>query len=96
MVNKKFNLKEAPPVYRKTRSPLKSTGSTFSPPKIKRIPKEIEPMPRLRMNKPLEEDICIHLFSVSAAMVGVCLTVIGLIRVDQLPLWIYNPNLLNR
>jgi hypothetical protein len=33
------------------------------------------------MNKPLEEDICVHLFSVSAAMVGVCLTVIGLIRV---------------
>ena len=38
-------------------------------------------MPQLRMNKPLEEDICIHLFSVSAAMVGVCLTVTGLIRV---------------
>ncbi len=29
----------------------------------------------------LEEDICIHVFTVSAAMVGVCLTVIGLIRV---------------
>jgi hypothetical protein len=29
----------------------------------------------------LEADICIHIFSVSAAMVGVCLTVIGLIRV---------------
>ena len=29
----------------------------------------------------LEEDICIHIFSVSSAMVGVCLTVIGLIRV---------------
>ena len=28
-----------------------------------------------------EENICIHIFSVSAAMVGVCLTVIGLIRV---------------
>jgi hypothetical protein len=38
-------------------------------------------MPLIRMNKPLEEDICIHLFSVSAALVGVCLTVIGLIRV---------------
>jgi hypothetical protein len=38
-------------------------------------------MPQPRMNKPLEEAICIHLFSVSAAMVGVCLTVIGLIRV---------------
>src|SRR6266446_2012044 len=29
----------------------------------------------------LEEDICIHIFTVSAAMVGVCLTVIGLIRI---------------
>lgn len=29
----------------------------------------------------LEEDICIHIFSVSAGMVGVCLTVIGLINV---------------
>src|SRR3977135_2786252 len=29
----------------------------------------------------LEEDICIHLFTVSSAMVGVCLTVVGLIRV---------------
>ena len=29
----------------------------------------------------LEEDIAIHIFTVSSAMVGVCLTVIGLIRV---------------
>ena len=29
----------------------------------------------------LEADISIHIFSVSAALVGVCLTVIGLIRV---------------
>lgn len=29
----------------------------------------------------LEEDICIHIFTVSSAMVGVCLTVIGLVRV---------------
>jgi hypothetical protein len=29
----------------------------------------------------LEQDICIHIFAVSSAMVGVCLTVIGLIRV---------------
>jgi hypothetical protein len=35
------------------------------------------PEPRAR----LEEDICIHIFTVSAAMVGVCLTVIGLLRV---------------
>src|SRR5204863_6514642 len=32
-------------------------------------------------NTHLEEDICIHIFTVSSAMVGVCLTVIGLIRV---------------
>lgn len=29
----------------------------------------------------LEEDISIHIFTVASAMVGVCLTVIGLIRV---------------
>jgi len=29
----------------------------------------------------LEEDISIHIFTASAALVGVCLTVIGLIRV---------------
>ena len=32
-------------------------------------------------NTRLEQDICIHIFTVSSAMVGVCLTVIGLIRV---------------
>src|SRR6266702_7670350 len=32
-------------------------------------------------NTHLEKDICIHIFTVSSAMVGVCLTVIGLIRV---------------
>ena len=31
-------------------------------------------------NNNLEQNICIHIFSVSSAMVGVCLTVIGLIR----------------
>ncbi|MDP9292371.1 MAG: hypothetical protein M3O82_08420 [Verrucomicrobiota bacterium] len=36
-----------------------------------------EPIPRTQ----LEEDLCIHIFTVSAGMVGVCLTVIGLIRV---------------
>ena len=30
---------------------------------------------------PLEQDVCIHIFTVSAAMVGVCLTVIGIIRI---------------
>jgi hypothetical protein len=29
----------------------------------------------------LESDLCIHIFTASAALVGVCLTVIGLIRV---------------
>src|SRR5437667_4136215 len=32
-------------------------------------------------NTHLEQDICIHIFTVSSAMVRVCLTVIGLIRV---------------
>lgn len=32
-------------------------------------------------NKTLEDDISIHIFTASAALVGVCLTVIGLIRV---------------
>src|SRR5438874_12805945 len=32
-------------------------------------------------NNHLEQDICIHIFTVSSAIVGVCLTVIGLIRV---------------
>lgn len=34
-----------------------------------------------RRGHPLEEDICIHIFTVSAGMVGVCLTVIGLLHV---------------
>ena len=36
--------------------------------------------PSNRENR-LEEDLCIHIFTVSAGMVGVCLTVIGLLRV---------------
>ena len=38
-------------------------------------------MPDLNSEKRLEEDISIHIFTVSAGMVGVCLTVIGLLRV---------------
>ncbi len=38
-------------------------------------------MAESKPRKKLEEDICIHIFTVSAAMVGVCLTVVGLIRV---------------
>jgi hypothetical protein len=38
-------------------------------------------MTQTKSDNRLEEDVSIHIFSVSAAMVGVCLTVIGLIRV---------------
>jgi hypothetical protein len=38
-------------------------------------------MAEKRTKVTFEEDLCIHLFTVSAAMVGVCLTVIGLIRI---------------
>ncbi len=38
-------------------------------------------MSEQKPNLPLEEDVCVHIFTVSAAMVGVCLTVIGIIRV---------------
>lgn len=38
-------------------------------------------MPDQEPHSRLEHDICIHIFTVSAAMVGVCLTVIGLMRV---------------
>ena len=40
-----------------------------------------EKQPQRDANSHLEQDICIHIFTVSSAMVGVCLTVIGLIRV---------------
>jgi len=40
-----------------------------------------ETQPQRDSNSNLEQDICIHIFTVSSAMVGVCLTVIGLIRV---------------
>jgi len=32
-------------------------------------------------SRALEADLCIHIFTASAALVGVCLTVIGLLRV---------------
>jgi hypothetical protein len=38
-------------------------------------------MQKQNRERGLEENICIHIFSVSAGMVGVCLTVIGLLRV---------------
>jgi len=40
-----------------------------------------ETQPERAANNHLKQDICIHIFTVSSAMVGVCLTVIGLIRV---------------
>jgi hypothetical protein len=40
-----------------------------------------ETQPQRNANSHLEQDICIHIFTVSCAMVGVCLTVIGLVRV---------------
>jgi hypothetical protein len=40
-----------------------------------------ETQPQRHGNSHLEQDISIHIFTVSSAMVGVCLTVIGLIRV---------------
>jgi hypothetical protein len=39
------------------------------------------PISESKSQLPLEEDICVHIFTVSAAMVGVCLTVIGILRV---------------
>ncbi len=38
-------------------------------------------MPESNSNPHLEEDICIHIFTVSASMVGVCLTVIGIVNI---------------
>jgi hypothetical protein len=38
-------------------------------------------MSRTDIRRPLEADICVHIFTVSAGMVGVCLTVIGILRV---------------
>jgi hypothetical protein len=40
-----------------------------------------KPQRQENQNQRLEQDISIHIFTVSSAMVGVCLTVIGLIRV---------------
>jgi hypothetical protein len=42
---------------------------------------EGETQPHRDPNSHLEQDICIHIFTVPSAMIAVCLTVIGLIRV---------------
>ena len=39
------------------------------------------PAEKVRSKVPLEEDISVHIFTTSATMVGVCLTVIGLFKV---------------
>ena len=38
-------------------------------------------MPEPDQRTPLESDICVHIFTVSAGMVGVCLTVIGILQI---------------
>jgi len=38
-------------------------------------------MPDRSSGTDLEQDVCVHVFTVSAGMVGVCLTVIGLVRI---------------
>ncbi|HTT07173.1 MAG TPA: hypothetical protein VMH34_00040 [Gammaproteobacteria bacterium] len=39
-----------------------------------------DPLQAIRKGE-FERDICVHIFSASSAMVGVCLTVIGLLRI---------------
>jgi hypothetical protein len=41
----------------------------------------VHSMPKANLSAPLESDICIHIFTVSAGMVGVCLTVIGILHI---------------
>lgn len=45
---------------------------------------EEKPNSRSKSKADLEEDISIHIFSTSAAMVGVCLTVIGIFQIGKL------------
>jgi hypothetical protein len=45
----------------------------------KRIPGRPAP-PDQAEESPLEHDLCVHIFTVSAGMVGVCLTVIGILQ----------------
>ena len=59
--------------------PLSSAWGQADPPLLAAM--EGETKRQRDANTHLEQDICIHIFTVSSAMVGVCLTVIGLIRV---------------
>jgi hypothetical protein len=45
------------------------------------MPPGLRPTHSQPEERALEADLCIHIFTASAALVGVCLTVIGLIRV---------------
>lgn len=38
-------------------------------------------MTKTPLRRTLDQDICVHIFSASAAMVGVCIMVIGILRV---------------
>jgi hypothetical protein len=40
-------------------------------------------MPEDQSQERIEEDIAVHIFTASAALVGVCLTVIGLFRISD-------------
>jgi len=45
------------------------------------LPHSPNDRPARSEQRTLEADLCIHIFTASAALVGVCLTVIGLIRI---------------
>ena len=45
------------------------------------MPATLRPTHPAPDDRALEADLCIHIFTASAALVGVCLTVIGLIRI---------------
>ncbi len=51
-----------------------------SPSLLLHMQKPNMPLPR-GSRAALEDDLCIHIFGVSAGMVGVCVTVIGILRV---------------
>jgi hypothetical protein len=53
---------------------------------MKLVPRTLPSMPvpadnRAHHGKALDEDICAHIFTSSSVMVGVCLTVVGILRV---------------
>ena len=52
-------------------------------PSLRVVPSERSESRDDRRREPLEDDISVHIFTASAAMVGVCLTVIGLFRLTS-------------